>query len=171
MTTRISLATMTLVALLLATLPVTAQEVLIPDVAEAGDISIEAIQSSVSSVERLESIDDELRSSVLEQLRSAATQIQTRLAAEKAAVAFSDALTTAPAETEALRSRLQEEVQSPTPESLGINDETTLEELTQLLSQELADQVAAETRVADLEARAEVQTGRPAYPARTQTGE
>ena len=141
MTTRISLATMTLVALLLATLPVTAQEVRIPDVSEAGDISAETVQSTISSVEGLENIEDELRASVVEQLRSAATQIQARLAAEKAAVAFSDALTTAPAETEAMRARLEQEAPSPTAESLGINDATTLEELTQLLSQELADQV------------------------------
>jgi potassium efflux system protein len=162
MTTRISLAAMTFVALLMATAPVTAQDVLIPDVSEAGEVTVDTIQAAIDSAEALEAVDEELRASVLEQLRNAATQIGNRQAAEQAAVAFSDTLTTAPAETERLQALLAEETQQPSAEDLGINESTTLDELTQLLSQELAVQVTAETRVADLESKTEVQTGRPA---------
>jgi potassium efflux system protein len=152
---------MTFVALLLTALPGAAQDVLIPDVSEAGNLSADAIQATIESIDTLEGIDDELRTSVLEQLRNAVTQIQNKQAAEQAAVAFADALTTAPAATEVLRAQLEEETQPPTADDLGIDDSTTLEALTQLLSQELADQVAAESLVADLETRSEVQTGRP----------
>ena len=170
MTTRLSQAMVPIVAALLVALPVAAQDVLIPDASEAGDIGIDTVLATIESVSGLESIDEELRTSVLEQLRNAANQIQNRQAAEQAAVVFSDALTTAPAETEALRAQLEAEAQPPSVADLGIDESTTLDELTQLLSQELADQVAAETRVADLEARAEVLTGRPAV-ARTRISE
>ncbi|MDJ0812437.1 MAG: mechanosensitive ion channel [Woeseiaceae bacterium] len=170
MTTRLSLAAMAIVATLLTTLPVAAQDVLIPDVSDADTVSADTIQATIESVEALESIDDELRNNVMEQLRNAASQIQNRQAAEQAAVSFSDALTTAPTETEAIQAALEEELPLPVPEDLGINDTTTVEELTQLLSQELADQVAAESRVAELESRADVQTGRPAI-ARTRISE
>jgi potassium efflux system protein len=162
MTTRLSQAATALAALLIAAFPVAAQDVLIPEVSEAGNIGGDTIQTTIESVDSLEAIDDELRTSVLEQLRNAATQIQNRAAAEQAAVAFSDVLTTAPAETETLRAQLEEEAQPPTVEDLGIRDTTSLEELTQALSRELAEQVSAESRVAELEAQAEVQAGRPA---------
>ena len=170
MTTRISVATIAVVALLVAALPAAAQDVLIPDLSEAGSVSAESIKGTIESVDAVEGIDDELRASVLEQLRNAANQIQSRQAAEQAAVAFSDAITTAPAETEVIQATLEEEAQPPGPEDLGIDEATTLEELTQLLSQELAEQVAAESRVAELETQAEVQTGRPAI-ARTRIAE
>ena len=170
MTTRLSVAATAFVALFLTTIPVAAQDILLPEVSEAANLSTDAIQASIDSVESMEGIDDELRANVIEQLRNAVSQIQSKQAAEQAAVAFSDALTTAPAETEALRAQLEREVQPPTLEDLGINDTTTLEELTQLLSQELAAQVSAESRVVELEARAEVLTGRPAV-ARTRIAE
>ena len=170
MTTRLSLAAMTLVAFLLAALPAAAQDVMVPDASEAGEVTADSIQAAIDTTEALDGIDEELRNSVLEQLRNAVTQIRNRQAAEQAAVVYSDTLTTAPAETERLQGLLAQETQPPSAEDLGISDATSLEELTQLLSQELADQVAAETRVADLESRAEAQTGRPAI-ARTRISE
>ena len=78
MTTRLSLAAVVLVAGILIANPVAAQDVMIPDVSEAGDISADAVQATIAMVESLDGIDDELRTSVLEQLRNAATQIQNR---------------------------------------------------------------------------------------------
>jgi potassium efflux system protein len=170
MTTRLSQAMIAIVALLLAALPAATQDVLIPDISEAGDVSVDEIQATIESVESRESIAEELRTSVLEQLRTASNQVQSRQAAEAEAVAFGDALTTAPAEIAALRTQLAGEVRPPSIDDLGIDGSTTFEELTLLLSQELADQVIAETRVADLEAKAEVMTGRPAV-ARTRISE
>ncbi|MDJ0907377.1 MAG: mechanosensitive ion channel, partial [Woeseiaceae bacterium] len=162
--------TMTLVATILIAVPVAAQDVMIPDVSEAAAVGIDSVERMIGAVESLDGIDDELRTAVLEQLRNAATQIQNRQAAEQAAAVYSDTLAAAPVEIDRLRALLGEEVQPPSAVDLGISDATTLEELTQLLSRELADQVTAESRVSELEARAEVQTGRPAI-ARTRIAE
>ena len=170
MTTRLSLAAVALVATFLMAIPVAAQDVTIPDVSEAGELSVDTVQATIGAVESLDGIDEELRASLLRQLRNAATQIQNRQTAEQASLIYSDALTTAPEETERLQALLAEESQAPSAANLGISDTTSLDELNQLLSQELADQVTSDTRVAELEARAEVQAGRPAF-ARTRISE
>ena len=171
MTKRNLLATIGLVvSSILLTVPATAQELAIPDISVAGDIDAATVNNAIETVEALENIDEELRSSVIEQLQNAATQVQNREAAEADALAFSDTLTTAPARTETLRAELDQEAPPPSLESLGVAASDDLEELTQRLSQELADQVSAETRVTDLEAQVEVQAGRPTI-ARTRISE
>ena len=171
MTNRNLLATIGLVvSLLLLTVPATAQDLAIPDISGAGEVSAETVDGAIAAVEALENIDEELRTSVIEQLQNAATQLQNREAAEAAAVSFSESLTTAPARTEQLRAELEREVSPPTLDSLGIDPGDDLENLTQRLSQELADQVSAEARVTDLEARVEAQASRPAA-ARTRISE
>jgi potassium efflux system protein len=170
MTTRLSLVAVALVATTLTAIPVAAQDVMIPDVSEAGELSVDTVQATIGAVESVDGIDQELRASLLMQLRNAATQIQNRQAAEQTAVAYSDALATAPLETERLKALLEEEAQPPSAADLGISDEAPMDELSQLLSQELADQVTTESRVAELEARVEVQASRPAI-ARTRISE
>jgi potassium efflux system protein len=165
------LATLGLVvSLVLATAPATAQELVIPDISEAREIDAEAVSRTIESVQALENIDEQLRSSVIEQLQNAAMQVQNREAAEAAATSFSESLTAAPSRTEELRAELDQETPPPSLEDLGVDASDDLDDLTQRLSQELADQVAAETRVTDLETRVEVEAGRPAA-ARTRIGE
>ena len=162
-TTLVTRATGLMIACLLAALPVAAQDVTIPRIGADGSLSVEQIESAIQSVAAREGFSDELRSSVVEQLRDAQTQIQNRLAAETTAAAHIDSLLTAPAETESLRAGLDAETPvSPTLESLGITDATTLEELTLMLSQESAAQIAVESQFVELDEQIEAQGSRPA---------
>jgi potassium efflux system protein len=162
-TTLVTRAAGLVIACLLVTLPVSAQDVTIPKITADGSLSIERIESAIQSVAAREGIDDESRSSIVEQLRDAQTQIKNRLAAETTATAYADSLMTAPAETELLRAGLDAETTAPlTLESLGITDATTLEELTLMLSQELAEQIAVESRFIELDGQVEAQGSRPA---------
>ena len=98
-TTLVTRAAGLVIACLLAALPVAAQDVTIPNIAADGSLSIERIDSAIQSVAAREGISDEIRGSVVEQLRDAQTQVQNRLAAETTAAAHTDSLVTAPAET------------------------------------------------------------------------
>ena len=162
-TTLVTRAAGLMIACLLATVPVAAQDVTIPRIAADGSLSIEQIESAIQSIAAREGISDEVRSSIVEQLRDAQTQVQNRLAAETTAAAYTDSLMTAPAETESLRAGLDAETPvPPTLEGLGITDATTLDELTLMLSQELAEQIAIESQFIELDAQVEAQGSRPA---------
>ena len=151
------------ITFLLAAVPVAAQDVAIPRIAADGSLSIEQIESAIQSVTESKEISDEVRSSVVEHLRGARTQVQNKLASEAIAAAHADSLLTAPAETESLRATLDAEAPDPpTLESLGITDETTLEELTVMLSQESAEQTAVESQFIEFDRQIEAQGSRPA---------
>ena len=162
-TTLVTRTAVLVIACLLAALPVAAQDVTIPKIAADGSLGIEQIESAIQSVAAREGISDEIRSSIVEQLRDAQTQVGNRLAAETTAAAHADSLMIAPAETESLRASLDAETPvPPTLERLGITDATTLEELTLMLSQELAEQIAIESRFIELDGQIEAQGVRPA---------
>ena len=170
-TTLVTRAAGLMIACLLAALPVAAQDVAIPRIGADGSPSAEQLESAIQSVEAREGLSDEVRASIIDQLRDAQTQVQNRLAAEASAAAFTDSLSTAPAETEALRAGLDAEAPAPpTVESLGITDDTTLDELTLSLSQELAEQIAVESRFIELDGQIDAQGSRPA-DARRRVGE
>ena len=162
-TTLVTRAAGLVIACLLAALPVAAQDVSIPRVAADGNLSIEQIESAIQSLATREGISDDVRSGIIEQLRDAQTQVQNRLAAETTAAAHTDSLLTAPAKTESLRAGLDSETPAlPTLEGLGIVDATSLDELTLVLSQELAEQIALESRLIELDNQIEAQGSRPA---------
>jgi len=170
-TTFVTRAAGLIIACFLAALPVAAQDVAIPRIGADGSPSAEQLESAIQSVEAREGLSDEVRASIIDQLRDAQTQVQNRLAAEAAAAAFTDSLSTAPAETETLRAGLDAEAPAPpTVESLGITDDTTLDVLTLSLSQELAEQIAVESRFIELDAQIETQGSLPA-DARRRIGE
>jgi potassium efflux system protein len=162
-TAPIDLAARILIVFVLAALPAAGQEFTISGIAADGSVNAEQIESAIKSVEAREDLADEIRGNVVDQLQDAQAQVQNRLAAEAAASAYTEALISAPAETAALREVLDTEAPAPpTAESLGITDATTLEEITQWLSKELADQVALDSKVSDLEAQIKAQESRPA---------
>jgi hypothetical protein len=162
-TTLVTRAAGLMMACLLAALPVAAQDVAIPKIATDGSLSIEQIESAIQSIAAREGLDDEVRGRIVELLRDARTQIGNRIAAETAAATYTDALVTAPAETASLRAGLDSETSAPaTLEGLGITDATTLDELTLMLSQELAEQIAIESEIIGFDAQVEAQGSRPA---------
>ena len=105
-TTFVTRAAGLIVACFLAALPAAAQDVAIPSIGVDGSLSVNQLESAIQSVQAREGLSDEIRSSVIDQLRDAQTQVQNRLAAEAAATDFADSLSTAPAETAALRADL-----------------------------------------------------------------
>jgi len=150
------------IACLLAAVPVVAQDVTIPKVTTEGSPSIEQIESAIQSIGEREGISAEIRSGVVEHLRDARTQVQNTLASETMAAAHADFLLTAPAEIESLRARLDVKASaSPTLDSLGITDATTLEELKLMLAQESAGKIAIASQLMDLDEQIETQGNRP----------
>ena len=135
----------------------------IPAIPSEGTISAEQIQSAIAAVEAREGLDEETRNRVIDQLRDAQAQLQNILSSRTAAAAFAESVQTAPAETENLRRRLNEqEPVEPSATSLGIDENTPLPELEQRLATKLAEFAAAEARLAELEAQAAKQAERPA---------
>jgi len=149
--------------LLLVWLPATAQELRISGVAVTDNVTVAELDAMIDAVSSREDLDDEAKTHARELLREARSQIQIRLDTEEAAVLFSDSLRTAPAELEKLRATLNERPpESPTPESLGIEDGTSFEELQQRLATEISDLAVADSRLANLVEQVEAQISRPA---------
>ena len=95
-----------IIACLLAALPVAAQDASIPSIGADGSPSAEQLESAIQSIEARGGLDEELSASIVQQLRSAQAQLQSRIDAEAAAAAYSESLASDPAETEALRASL-----------------------------------------------------------------
>ena len=152
-----------MIACFLVALPLAAQDAAVPQIAADGSVSIEQIESVIQSVTAREGISDEIRSKIVGHLRDAQTQEQNRIASETEAAANAASLVTAPAETELLRARLDAEAPAPpTLESLGVTNETSLEELSFMLSQESAEQIATESQFTELNEEVEALGSRPA---------
>lgn len=132
-------------------------------IAATDDVTIAEVGSMIDAVTSREDLDDETRTQVLDFLREARAQVQIRLDNELAAQQFTESLSTAPAELEEFRATLNEPApESPTAESLGIDDRTTLEELQQRLVTETASLTASESQLANLTEQVEAQISRPA---------
>jgi potassium efflux system protein len=152
-----------LLLLLLVCLPAIGQDLRISGIAATDDVTIAEVDSMIDAITSREDLDDETRTQVLDFLREARAQLQIRLDNELAAQQFTESLNTAPAELEELRATLNEPTpESPTAESLGIDDGTTLDELQQSLATETASLTASESQLANLTEQVEVQIGRPA---------
>jgi len=151
-----------LLLLLLVWLPATGQELRISGIAATDDVTVAEIDSIIDAVSSREDLDDETRTHVLEFLREAHAQVQIRLDNELAARQFTESLNTAPAELEEFRATLNQPTpESPTAESLGIDDSTTLEELQQRLATETSNLTANESQLANLTEQVEAQISKP----------
>jgi potassium efflux system protein len=135
----------------------------IPTISSDARVTAQQIEAAIAAVEAREGLDEETRTKALDQLRDAQAQLQNAQAAEAAAIAFTEAIQTAPAQTEKLREQLDEPAPpAPTAASLGIRDTTPLTELEQSLATKVAETTAAEARLADLESQLATQRDRPA---------
>jgi len=151
-----------IVALLLASLPAAAQVYSNSGVTLDASATVEQIEAAITALGAREGLETETRSKAVEQLRDAQAQVQKRLSAESAAAEFATAMVSAPAETEVLRTALDNEpAAAATAESLGIDDDITLVELERRLTRETADVAAVQSRLEDLEAKIEIELGRP----------
>jgi potassium efflux system protein len=153
-----------LAALSIAAQPAVAQqESLNVTVPAESSVSAEDIESRISDIESRTKLDEETRTAILEQLRGAQALVQRRIAAEADAQAFAESLAKAPAETQSLRTTLDQDAPpAPTPESLDITEDTTLADLEQDLAQAALDLAAADSTLAELESRIADEETRPA---------
>lgn len=134
----------------------------IPAVPVDGAINAVQLETAIRAVEAREGLDEETRTTVVDQLRDAQAQLQNELSAESAAAAFAAALDTAPAETARLRARLDEPAPpTPTAGDLGIHDDMPLAEVEQVLATALAGLAAADARVSEIESQLAAQAERP----------
>ena len=139
------------------------QDILISGVAITENDTAAQVEAAIAVVEARQGLNEETKAKVLEQLREAETLLQNKLNADAAAELFASALNSAPAETDALRATLDEQLPEPeTIESLGIDDSISLTELQQMLARATADLTAVESALAEFKAQVETQVGRPA---------
>jgi len=149
--------------LLLLPLLAIGQDQQFSNAAASDNVTIAEVDSMIAATESREDLDAATKAQVLELLQDARNQIQLRFDANIAAAEFTASLNTAPAELEELRKALEDSLsEGSTPEAPTIDEEATLEELQQELAAAIADLTAAESRLADLSEKVEVQIGRPA---------
>ena len=135
----------------------------IPSVSASGEITAEQLDTAINAVTAREGLSDETRNAIIDRLRDAQAQLQNRLSSEAAAAAYTAALDTAPAETEALRRQLDEPTAPPpTTESLGIGDETPVDDIERLLSLRTTEVTGAEARLSERESQLNALEERPA---------
>ncbi|MDH4072655.1 MAG: mechanosensitive ion channel [Gammaproteobacteria bacterium] len=147
----------------LAAATVAAQEPSFGTIPTDGTATVEQIDGLITTVEARADLEETLRTSVLEQLRDARLQVENRIAAERAAAEFADALINLPAQTRAIRDGLNDEaVTDVSLGDLGISERTPLQELEQRLAQERAELATAQSRIAGTEAQIAAEEARPA---------
>jgi potassium efflux system protein len=135
----------------------------IPSVSAGGTVSAEQLDTAINAITAREGLSDETRNAIIDRLRDAQAQLQNRLSSESTAASFTKALETAPAETEALRLRLDEPIgQPPTANSLGITDDIPVDEIERLLSRRATEVAGAEARLSDLDSQLNALEERPA---------
>ncbi len=133
--------------------PLQAETVVTPD----------EIHAIIKELEAKKDIDESLRNKAIELRRQALRYIETARSHEAAAAAFAQARTSAPAEAEALRQKLEQAAPAPiTTESLRITEKTPLENIEQQLVKEQADLAALEAKLADLDKQVQNAKDRPA---------
>jgi potassium efflux system protein len=151
-----------LLACILVSSPVAAQEITVSGVTINGDDAAAQIEAAIKAVEGRQGLDDEIRATLLGLLRDAGAQLQIKLNADFAAEQYAAALDTAPNETDALRASLDEQPPAAdTADSLGIGDATSLAELQQWLAKETAELSAIDSELAELKVQVEAEVSRP----------
>ena len=160
---RFSSAVAMLAAVLLLGTGIVAADLTIPLISGGSSVTAEQLDAAIDAVAARDGLSDETRKAITDRLRDAQVQLQNRLSSEAAAAAFADALETAPAETEALRRRLDEPAApTPTAESLDVKDDIPVDEIERLLSLKATEIASAEARLSELESQLDVLEERPA---------
>ncbi|MDJ0938863.1 MAG: mechanosensitive ion channel [Woeseiaceae bacterium] len=150
-----------LVLLLLATAGAFAESP-IPSVPTDGVVTEAQIETAIQAIEVREGLGEETRGRVIDQLRDAQAQLQNQQGFEAGAADFAAALNSAPIETARLREQLDAPPPpAPTIDSMGLDEELSLEELEQRLAQALAELASVETQYAALENQVKSEEGRP----------
>ena len=140
-----------------------AADLSIPFVSSGDSITAEQLDAAIDAVKGREGLSDETRNSVIDRLRDAQAQLQIRQSSELAATTYAKSLESAPAETRALRLRLDEPTAPPpTADSLGINDASPVDDIERLLSRRTTEIAGAEARLGEIDSQLSALEERPA---------
>ena len=156
-------ATATLVSSLLLAAGAATADLSIPLVSAADSMTTEQLETAINAVTAREGLSPETRAAIIDRLRDAQALLQNRQSSESMADAYSNALETAPAETQALRRQLDEPLgPPPTIDSLGIQDDTPVDEIERLLSGRSTEIAGAEARLSEIDSQLKALEERPA---------
>ncbi len=135
----------------------------VPSISSESNVLVDEIDAAITAIEAQEDLDEENQGRILEQLRDARSQLENQAAAERDTASFKESMESAPGEIESLTAELNKPAQpAPTPESLGVTDQTELRELEQILTRESAALDSTNARLAQLEADIQSTGNRPA---------
>jgi potassium efflux system protein len=152
-----------LASILLLATSIVAADLSIPHVSAGDSITVEQLDTAIDAVNAREGLGNETRNAIIDRLRDAQAQLQNRKSSESTAAAYAKALETAPIETAALRLRLDEPTgPSPTADSLGIDNESPVDEIERLLSRRATEIAGAEARLAEIDSQLSALEERPA---------
>ncbi|UHD18056.1 mechanosensitive ion channel domain-containing protein [Thiocapsa bogorovii] len=132
-----------------------------PATSSDGLPSVDQIEAKIAEVAADTALDEAGKAALTEQYRRALANLEATRTFDKQANDFAKALTTAPAETTAIRERLAQREQGAS-EPDEIPKDLPKEEIARRLSIVLADATAQETRVGELDKAIERNAGRPA---------
>jgi potassium efflux system protein len=140
-----------------------AADLSIPLVSAADSISVEQLETAINAVMAREGLSAETRNAIVDRLRDAQALLQNRESSESMAEAFANALETAPAETQALRLQLDQAADpQPSADSLGIGDDTPVDEIERLLSGKATEIAGADARLSEIDSQLKALEERPA---------
>ncbi|WP_233490192.1 mechanosensitive ion channel domain-containing protein [Thiocapsa marina] len=123
--------------------------------------SVDQVEAMIAEVAADTALDEAGKAALTEQYRRTLANLEATRTFEKQANDFAAALTTAPAETTAIREQLAQRDQGAS-EPDEIPKDLPKEEIARRLSIVLADATAQETRIGELDKAIERSTGRPA---------
>ena len=133
----------------------------VPASSSDGLPSVDHVEAKIADVAADTALDEAGKAALTELYRKALTNLEATRTFDTQTKELAEALTTAPAETAAIRQRLAQRK----PEADGVVEIPTdlpTEEITQRLSIVLADAAVEETRIGELDKAIERSTGRPA---------
>ena len=131
-------------------------------VAVSGSVTATVLDAKVAEVEGAAELQDDAKADLLSLYRQALSNLQAATSSTEAAQAFQQARQTAPAETQAIREKMDESRAVAPEDTLEANPSTPLPEIELLLEKEKADLAAVDARSSDFAKRLDEEAGRPA---------
>ena len=124
-------------------------------------VTVSTLEAKIAGAEAATDLPDEAKTKLVELYRKTLSNLQTTTSSREAAQAFQQASQTAPAETQALRKKMEEPPSTAPEDTLEANRVTPLRELESLLQKEKANHAAVDALRADFARRLDAEAQRP----------
>jgi len=125
-------------------------------------VTASTLEAKIAEVEAAADPQDENKTKLVELYRKVLSNLEAAASSRDAAQGFQQASQTAPAETQALREKMDESNTVAPEDTLEVDPPPPLRELETLLQKEQADFAAVDARRGDFAKRLEEEAGRPA---------